>query len=820
MSDRDDFSELIGSARNMTKCSSFYFNGRIRYGTKGEKVEERFLCMNAFRVYICSIKIPVKIESQFNILSIKLIDRTSDSHVIIETEEKQVHSLYSLHDKASIQPFLLILIRNLHAVFPHRLQAIVEIRPENEYDKLLRLSNEYYEDILNGIRPCGGFSVRYECACDLYQSSCHKYVQNLIDNVFAHRVSREFTFREFESLTQKDWLPIIHALRHNEWFTKLTIENTKLSSENIDELCTVTRLCETIKDLRLVNCGLTKDFGTRFGHCLSVTCVENLDLSNNTLEDKGLINLSSSLQQRKLPLRSINLQSCSITHKSLQTFHTTLMNNTCLLKNLQTLNLSGNRIKEENCITILFSNNDNMLEELHLSDVEFSLESFFHSLATFSCKLRRLFISSTKSSNPTVNVGGVKTFFTRNQTLEILQLTNANLSNDFLRELCDGLHSNIYLNKFDLRLSGNQLEAFIREYAHHFATIPSLTALDITGCDLDNEMSTLLIELKKNRKLKSLHLGKNFNNIKAKHMQRTINVMKDLVLENELEYLSLTDSKLKEYTADFLYSILNNTSLKTLDIRGNLMGDAGVRVLTHIIKINRHLHTIFYDRNTLSLNNFEEIVDAMEENHAIQYLPIPITDIILMKTTEKDRMEKLQMLMNKLDTLCTRNQEQKENIFSPDSLLVIPPANLTREINQSWENQQQLIGDQTSLEYILSCSNRLNNKQEEIQSILTRTTRIAKISSELYESYINEEEQLKNEWNDMCKLFEQKLIEKNDRLSRKFYQLFKEQTTINYDDKLQEQIRTFFSNSNENIQHLLNKEIPTRLTTYTRECYI
>ncbi|CAF4407253.1 unnamed protein product, partial [Adineta steineri] len=94
------------------------------------------------------------------------------------------------------------------------------------------------------------------------------------------------------------------------------------------------------------------------------------------------------------------------------------------------------------------------------------------------------FISSTKYSNPTVNVGGVKTFFTRNQTLEILQLNNANLSNDFLRELCDGLHSNIYLNKFDLRLSGNQLEAFIREYAHHFATIPSLTALDITGCGM------------------------------------------------------------------------------------------------------------------------------------------------------------------------------------------------------------------------------------------------------------------------------------------------------------------------------------------------
>lgn len=34
----------------------------------------------------------------------------------------------------------------------------------------------------------------------------------------------------------------------------------------------------------------------------------------------------------------------------------------------------------------------------------------------------------------------------------------------------------------------------------------------------------------------------------------------------------------------------------------------------------------------------------------------------------------------------------------------------------------------------------------------------------------------------MCKRFEEKLAERNERLSRKFYQLFKEQTMINYDD--------------------------------------
>jgi hypothetical protein len=72
--------DLLGSARNIIKCSSLYFTGRIRYGTKGEKVDERLLvkekkktykifficnlffkCMDAVKVSICSIKIPVKV---------------------------------------------------------------------------------------------------------------------------------------------------------------------------------------------------------------------------------------------------------------------------------------------------------------------------------------------------------------------------------------------------------------------------------------------------------------------------------------------------------------------------------------------------------------------------------------------------------------------------------------------------------------------------------------------------------------------------------------------------------------------------------------
>jgi hypothetical protein len=56
----------------------------------------------------------------------------------------------------------------------------------------------------------------------------------------------------------------------------------------------------------------------------------------------------------------------------------------------------------------------------------------------------------------------------------------------------------------------------------------------------------------------------------------------------------------------------------------------------------------------------------------------------------------------------------------------------------SWEHQQQLIGDHASLDYALSCSNRMNNNNNNINnnndlnSILSRTANISKVYFFLY----------------------------------------------------------------------------------------
>lgn len=74
-------------------------------------------------------------------MSIKTIERVNDSHVsylvqfnfllieyftqikiIIEADGKTSHSLYGFHDKASLQPFLIILFHIIRTSFPHRLE--------------------------------------------------------------------------------------------------------------------------------------------------------------------------------------------------------------------------------------------------------------------------------------------------------------------------------------------------------------------------------------------------------------------------------------------------------------------------------------------------------------------------------------------------------------------------------------------------------------------------------------------------------------------------------------------------------------------------
>lgn len=254
--------------------------------------------------------------------------------------------------------------------------------------------------------------------------------------------------------------------------------------------------------------------------------------------------------------------------------------------------------------------------------------------------------------------------------------------------------------------------------------------------EIENEMSSLIVELTKNHSLKTLHIGKNLNNIKAKWKREKKSISTE---ENRKFSSSLLRQKLAAFNSIFqgfsarkrknstrkffvfdskcfsfrkskfwrssmrssrkIYRKFFLHCLKTLRYElwtfgssknrtrrtkflfsfcfsGNAISDSGTRSLARVLKTNRHLKTIFYDRNSLSLTNFEDLVNAFEEsnrnisflqhfhfssklfsfrNFSVEQFPVPVMDIIQMKISDRERMEKLPHLLNKVKYLISRN---------------------------------------------------------------------------------------------------------------------------------------------------------------------
>lgn len=215
-----------------------------------------------------------------------------------------------------------------------------------------------------------------------------------------------------------------------------------------------------------------------------------------------------------------------------------------------------------------------------------------------------------------------------------------------------------------------------------------------------------------------------------------------------------------------------------------------------------------------------------------------------------------------LDTICTRNQQYSTPVVPDDCLILSTAANLTREMNLSWEYQQQLIGHQASLDYIFSCSNRLVNNvvpatnHDEVNSLLSRTSRISKVSWKVmnrlnvlfrFSAFVTTLFGLHGRRRNVKRTMESSLFKFSRKTSRKKWtsiekilsivqrtndnQLWRCKTNwsclllndiffIFIQQKFQEQLRNYFSQSNENIDRLLTKEFPIRLNNQTRQCYI
>ncbi|PKU32222.1 leucine-rich repeat-containing protein 16hypothetical protein [Limosa lapponica baueri] len=247
-------------------------------------------------------------------------------------------------------------------------------------------------------------------------------------------------------------------------------------------------------------------------------------------------------------------------------------------------------------------------------------------------------------------------------TLEELVLENSGLKADFAQRMAQALSNHPDSVLHTINLAGNQLEdrgivAFSRHVEKNPKGLQSLslarTMLSAKGFDPD--MVTLVLSIGRSKSIRHVSLGKNFN-IKSKEgLLDVLHRIVQLIQEDDcpLQSLSVAESRLKLGTNVLLSALGSNTSLVTLDISGNAMGDTGAKMLAKALQINTKLRTVVWDRNNTTAHGLLEVAQALERNYTLKSMPLPMSDVAQAYRSSPERTEEA---VHKLQSCLTRNQ--------------------------------------------------------------------------------------------------------------------------------------------------------------------
>uniref|UniRef100_A0A6Q2WX94 CARMIL C-terminal domain-containing protein n=1 Tax=Esox lucius TaxID=8010 RepID=A0A6Q2WX94_ESOLU len=624
----------------------------VKLEVKGDKVENRVLALATHRVYLLTARVPCKIEQTFNYLDIQGITSNKPTQLLLEYDRGQLPlKLGSVEDADEVVAHIGVSRHLFHFTHPSLIQS---------YALKTKYNSVFIPLILH---PLGGFSHQYWCLCDHLGLPFKEEVQWDVDTIYQTQDTRELNIQDFVHLENRDLVAIIGVLEYNQWFTKLSTKDYKLPTDVCEQILRVVACSTRLEELVLENAGLRSDFAQKLANTLAqnpATALHTLNLTNNTLEDKGVSALSTQLAKLPLGLKHLNLSKTSMSQKGIVNSYA----NPAILTTLTHLDLCGNSLRGEDLPNLYnFLGQPNSLVTLDLSNSDCSLDQVCTSLLRGSVKnLSVLNMSKCVFSykrNKEVQPS-FKQFFGTSVALSSVNLSGTRLPLEALKALLLGLGCNPNLSEVSLDLSSCELRSGGSQILEGcIAEIPNISSLDISDNGLDSDLSTLLVWLAKNRSIRHLSLGKNFNNIKSKNMSQVLDNLVHMIQEEEspLTSLSLADSKLKADLSIVLNALGSNTSLTRLDISGNAMGDMGAKMLAKALQINTKLRTVLWDKNNVSLQGLQDVATALEKNHTIRFMPVPIIDAA---QALKANPEKTEDALLKMEQYLLRNHETRK----------------------------------------------------------------------------------------------------------------------------------------------------------------
>ncbi|XP_039194020.1 capping protein, Arp2/3 and myosin-I linker protein 3 isoform X4 [Crotalus tigris] len=643
--------ELQESIRKVLNRPAVHLLVRVKLETKPKKNEDRVLVLTTWRVYLFGIKMPAKPESSFNVLEIRALNTLNHNQILVETEKANYNLKFPTAESAG-------------QVTRHVNSALAKIFPSPASVCLIRHGNVETPETSRDVSPnsessnstihsiCGGFSETYAALCDYNGQSCREEVQWDVDTIYHSEDNREFNLLDFSHLESRDLALIVAALAYNQWFTKLYCKDLRLGSEVAEQILHTVSKSHHLEELVLDNAGLKTDFAMKLANVLAEnpnTALHILTLSHNPLEDKGLGALSQQLVCFPKGLSKLCLSKTGITAKGLAVLCQTFSANPAFTSSLRHLDLSKNPgllgTDEANSF-YSFLAQPNALIHLDLSSTDCAVDALFSALLHGCCpRLCYLNLSRNTFSHRKGKEfpPSLKQFFCSAYSLNCVNLSGIRVPVEALRSLMQGLSANTHLSELHLDLSGCELRSpGAQVLQEQMPGISALSSLNISDNGFDTDLITLLPALSKNKSLKHLWLGKNFN-VKSRTLEEILQKIVQFIQEEDcsLQSFSVADSRLKSRCSILINALGSNTCLTKVDLSGNSMEDLGAKMLSKALQINTTLRSISWDRNGTTAQGFQDIARALENNYTLKFMALPMSDITTAYRNAPDRTDEI-----------------------------------------------------------------------------------------------------------------------------------------------------------------------------------
>ncbi|XP_037294919.1 F-actin-uncapping protein LRRC16A isoform X2 [Manduca sexta] len=625
--------ELSDSISNVLgKNVRILYKSLIRMESRGDKVDNKVLVVTSYRVFITTAKIPTRVDNGFHLMEIEALESKKANHLSITLvhEHKPVSILIG---EEGTSEGVINAINALTAAFDDLFPnvAMVDIIP--------KVNLPFPLQHVSGTRKhmaCGDFSNQYAAMCDLCQTPFRAEVAWDIDTIYLAHDIRMLHLKDFDHLDQRDLIPLVMAVQHNTWFAGICGDGVRASHETWESVCrVVARACPAPQRLSWRAAQLRHDHAARLGHALRTArhppALHTIDFSQNHIEDKGAISILSGVANNPDGLRHVALSQCGLTGKTVVHLATMLNDNPCHLLTLSHLDLSHNNLKDDVHNLYNFLAQPNVLTYLNLTNTETTLENMWGALLRGCaarlrslCAARNAWGASRRARDPPPSF---RQFFTACLALQHLDFSYCKMPPDALKSLLLGLACNESATGVQLNLAGalsSSQAAHVLESCIH--GVRCLQSLDLSDNSMELELSGIVRAIGKNHSITHLSLSRlsGKRSYAPPLIQALVHVLQEP--DTTLTSLDLSDCKLKGDLYGLLNALGGARRLRSLDVGGNLAGDAGARLLAKALQCNCTLHTLYIDRNAFSLQGLTDIATALRRSVSVRRVEFPGCD--------------------------------------------------------------------------------------------------------------------------------------------------------------------------------------------------